>query len=78
LADVIEFAAWIFDAPHGGDHEFLAYRSVCGSVFSEVLLGHAKGKTTALYTRVATKTIRKVMSPLDRLSLLEKRADPPA
>jgi len=44
----------------------------------QVLLGHAKLNTTALYTRVATSTIRKVMSPLDRLSLLEKRAEPPA
>ena len=44
----------------------------------QVLLGHAKLNTTALYTRVATTTIRKVMSPLDRLSLLEKRAEPPA
>ena len=34
----------------------------------QVLLGHAKLNTTALYTRVATSTIRKVMSPLDRLS----------
>ena len=44
----------------------------------QVLLGHAKLNTTALYTRVATSTIRKVMSPLDRLSLIEKRSDPPA
>jgi integrase/recombinase XerD len=44
----------------------------------QVLLGHAKLNTTALYTRVATSTIRKVMSPLDRLSLIEKRAEPPA
>jgi integrase/recombinase XerD len=35
----------------------------------QVLLGHAKLNTTALYTRVATTTIRKVTSPLDRLSL---------
>jgi len=33
----------------------------------QVLLGHAKLDTTALYTRVATSTIRSVMSPLDRL-----------
>src|SRR5271170_1837621 len=36
----------------------------------QVLLGHAKVDTTALYTRVATNTIREVMSPLDRLSPL--------
>jgi len=36
----------------------------------QVLLGHAKLDTTALYTRVATNTIRAVMSPLDRLTPL--------
>jgi len=36
-----------------------------------VLLGHAKLDTTALYTRVATNTIRTVMSPLDRLGSCE-------
>ena len=45
----------------------------------QVLLGHAKLDTTALYTRVATNTIRAVMSPLDRLTLLmARRAEPPA
>jgi len=34
----------------------------------QVLLGHAKLDTTALYTRVATKTIREIMSPLDRIA----------
>ena len=42
----------------------------------QVLLGHAKLDTTALYTRVATKTIRQVMSPLDRITLTQ--AEPPA
>ena len=42
----------------------------------QVLLGHAKLDTTALYTRVATKTIQQVMSPLDRITLT--RAEPPA
>jgi site-specific recombinase XerD len=45
----------------------------------QVLLGHAKLDSTALYTRVATNTIRAVMSPLDRLTPLgRKKAEPPA
>jgi integrase/recombinase XerD len=36
----------------------------------QVLLGHAKLDTTALYTRVANTTIRKITSPLDRLAAL--------
>jgi site-specific recombinase XerD len=42
----------------------------------QVLLGHAKLDTTALYTRVATKTIQQVMSPLDRITLTQ--TEPPA
>ena len=42
----------------------------------QVLLGHAKLDTTALYTRVATKTIQQVMSPLDRITLTQ--VEPPA
>ena len=41
----------------------------------QVLLGHAKLETTALYTRVATNTIREVMSPLDRLTPLQPKKD---
>ena len=44
----------------------------------QVLLGHAKLDTTALYTQVATKTIRKVVSPLDQLIEKSKKAEPPA
>jgi integrase/recombinase XerD len=43
----------------------------------QVLLGHAKLDTTALYTRVATNTIREVMSPLDRLTPLTAKKDKP-
>src|SRR5215212_7207008 len=43
----------------------------------QVLLGHAKLETTALYTRVATTTIRMVMSPLDRLTPLRMKPDEP-
>jgi len=40
-------------------------------------LGHAKLETTALYTQVATNTIREVMSPLDRLTPLRAKKDKP-
>jgi integrase/recombinase XerD len=43
----------------------------------QVLLGHAKLDTTALYTRVATKTIREVMSPLELLAAKLKKVEPP-
>jgi Phage integrase family len=43
----------------------------------QVLLGHAKLDTTALYTRVATNTIRDVMSPLDRLTPLKSGGHKP-
>jgi integrase/recombinase XerD len=44
----------------------------------QVLLGHAKLDTTALYTRVATNTIREVVSPLDHLIKNLKGAAPPS
>ncbi len=44
----------------------------------QVLLGHAKLETTALYTRVAVNTIRDVKSPLERLSLNLTKRPPPA
>ena len=42
----------------------------------QVLLGHSKLDTTALYARVATKTIRAVTSPLENLRLLMEGNDP--
>jgi site-specific recombinase XerD len=33
----------------------------------QTLLGHSKLETTALYTKVATRTVRAVISPLDKL-----------
>jgi integrase/recombinase XerD len=36
----------------------------------QALLGHAWLDTTALYTKVATRTMRGVISPLDRLEML--------
>jgi integrase/recombinase XerD len=44
----------------------------------QVLLGHAKLDTTALYTRVAVNTIRDVTSPLERLSLNPAKHEAPA
>ena len=43
----------------------------------QVLLGHKKLDTTALYTQVATKTIRQVTSPLDQLIRKSKTGAPP-
>jgi integrase/recombinase XerD len=44
----------------------------------QALLGHAKLENTAFYTRVATRTVRAVTSPLDKLglSLPEPEAPP--
>jgi site-specific recombinase XerD len=44
----------------------------------QVLLGHSKLDSTALYTRVATKTIREVMSPLEHIARKFEEARPPA
>src|SRR5216683_1114739 len=48
----------------------------------QVLLGHAKLDTTALYAHVATNVIRAIMSPLDRLTPLtpekNRKDEPPA
>ncbi len=43
----------------------------------QVLLGHAKLDTTALYTQVATRTIREVKSPLDQMHGKLKKKDKP-
>jgi integrase/recombinase XerD len=44
----------------------------------QVLLGHAKLETTALYTRVAVNTIRDVTSPLEKLAASLTGRAPPA
>jgi hypothetical protein len=46
-----------------------------GFVQSTLLPAGNRLDTTALYTRVATKTIQQVMSPLDRITLTQ--AEPP-
>jgi site-specific recombinase XerC len=42
----------------------------------QVLLGHAKLDTTALYTRVATGTLGRVTSPLDRIAVAGREGEP--
>ena len=44
----------------------------------QALLGHAKLNTTAFYTQVATKTVRAVVSPLDRLALAAPDKEAPS
>ena len=44
----------------------------------QVLLGHTKLDTTALYTRVATKTIREIMSPLEHIARKLGETAPPS
>jgi integrase/recombinase XerD len=34
----------------------------------QVMLGHKKLETTSVYTQVATEVLRKVVSPLEKLS----------
>lgn len=43
----------------------------------QALLGHAKLNTTAFYTPLATRTIRAVTSPLDKLALFSSQPGAP-
>jgi integrase/recombinase XerD len=43
----------------------------------QVLLGHAKLETTALYTRVAVNSVRDIKCPLERLGVKLTKRTPP-
>ena len=56
----------------------MSFSEIGDAYYDSRLLGHAKLENTALYARVATKTIQQVMSPLEHIALKLKEIRPPS